>query len=374
MKTSGGQISMVQPEFAGIRVTMAACMIFFFVMTVFKAVLADWLSGLFYLAALLTMGIFFFQVVRTERYSRGVWFLESVFFLIWMAGLRVSGGGTQPGVDAGAVVVMAFAIVMGSGILRLVVILLSLALPIFLRVLETRWSTELYVARPFAVTRLVTGATVLSMAVVLGLLMDRVVAAYFRQRELAQARLETLSRMLITDGMTGLANQTSLFKRLSDEVSRAGRNGTRLSVLMLDIDDFKTVNDAHGHLAGDAVIVAVAGVLASIVRPPEFAGRRGGDEFVMVLPDSGIDQARDVAARVVEGVSMVCGRKGSGSTEREVRHQTGDSDASFACRPVTVSIGVVAWDGGDAAQLMSQVDARLRRAKELGKDRIVSSD
>jgi len=351
MKSSSGQISMVQPEFAGIRVTMAACMIFFAAMTIFKMVLTDWLSGLFYLAALLIMGIFFFQVLRTERYSRGVWFLESIFFLVWMAAIRVAGGGTQPGIDAGAVVVMAFAIVMGSGILRLVVILLSLALPILLRVLETRWSTELYVARPFAVTRLVTGATVLSMAVVLGLLMDRVVAAYFRQRELAQARLETLSRMLVTDGMTGLANQTSLFERLSDEVGRARRNRTTMSVVMIDIDDFKAVNDVHGHLAGDAVIVGVAGVLASIVSPPEFAGRRGGDEFVVVLPDSGIDQAMEVAAKIMEGVSTLRG-----------------------ARRITVSIGVAAWGGQDAADLMSIVDARLRRAKELGKDRIVSSD
>ena len=122
-----------------------------------------------------------------------------------------------------------------------------------------------------------------------------------------------------------------MMNRLDAAIERHSEDGTPVSVLFLDLDGFKRVNDTHGHGVGDAVLVSVARELTAQVRRADTVARLGGDEFVLVCPDTDADAAASLAARVVAGLS------------RSPEPAGGDSPA-----PVTASIGTVTLDGGSA--------------------------
>ncbi len=115
---------------------------------------------------------------------------------------------------------------------------------------------------------------------------------------------DMLFQLSITDDLTGLFNHRYFTKKIAEEVKRARRAGYPLSLMMLDLDDFKQYNDAHGHLAGNDVLVAVARIVAgSIRKDTDTAFRYGGDEFTVILPHSDEEKARSVADRIVEQVT-----------------------------------------------------------------------
>ena len=114
------------------------------------------------------------------------------------------------------------------------------------------------------------------------------------------ARWEQLAR---TDGLTGLANRRALEERLDAEIARSRRGGHPLAVLMADLDGLKAINDSHGHNAGDAVLRATAGRVRHAVRRSDIAGRWGGDEFLVICPETGEDAAARVADKLIEVVS-----------------------------------------------------------------------
>ena len=109
------------------------------------------------------------------------------------------------------------------------------------------------------------------------------------------ARLYRVSEQrAITDGLTGLYNHRYFYERLGQEVARARRYGTPVSLLMIDIDDFKAFNDSRGHVAGDEVLRDVAGILsAALRRDVDIAARYGGEEFAVILPNTPMDGAAD---------------------------------------------------------------------------------
>jgi two-component system cell cycle response regulator len=100
-----------------------------------------------------------------------------------------------------------------------------------------------------------------------------------------------IGHMAVSDGLTNLANRKHLDTLLAEEIQRAHRHNRALSVLMLDIDHFKTINDAHGHLAGDRVIAGLAHLLRQRLRSDDKLGRYGGEEFCAILPETGLDSA-----------------------------------------------------------------------------------
>jgi diguanylate cyclase (GGDEF)-like protein len=165
----------------------------------------------------------------------------------------------------------------------------------------------------------------------------------------------TLARLSTTDPVTGLRNRRYVTEFLAVEVLRASRYHTPLSVLLLDLDHFKHVNDSHGHRAGDAVLQMAADILRATLRATDVAGRYGGEEFLVVLPQTDLAGAGVLAERV---------RAAIGDTAIEV--------GVGVAVAVTVSIGVAALDEEtrSAEQLVEQADAALYTAKHAGRNRV----
>ena len=166
-----------------------------------------------------------------------------------------------------------------------------------------------------------------------------------------------LTRQAHTDALTGLANRRELTVRLEDELVRASRNGTSLSFVIADIDDFKLINDGHGHQLGDHVIKAVAAVLASSVRETDLAVRFGGEEFVIVLPGARLGNARRAADAMRKAIA-----------ELEIAAAGGEPVS------VTASFGVAEFPTYATPEaLLAAADAALYQAKRAGKNRVATS-
>jgi diguanylate cyclase (GGDEF)-like protein len=164
---------------------------------------------------------------------------------------------------------------------------------------------------------------------------------------------ERLSHQARTDELTGLFNRRHFHERLGSELARTRRSGEHVALILLDVDDFKAVNDAHGHPVGDGVLRAFAELLREAVRGADVVCRTGGEEFAVVLP--GADRAEAIAA----ADRIVCAIRGAA---------IGPSGA------LTASIGLaVAPESGDTvAALFRAADDRLLAAKAQGKDRAVT--
>jgi len=163
-----------------------------------------------------------------------------------------------------------------------------------------------------------------------------------------QARLAELHLKSVTDGLTGAYTHGYLHEILELEMQRALAGRSPLSVLILDIDDFKKVNDLHGHLFGDRVIKETAETIAACVRGDDIFGRLGGDEFLVVMPVADHETAAVVARRICQAFAK------SG-------------------RVATVSIGAASLTGSEkvsAADLLHRADLNLYQAKRDGKNRV----
>jgi diguanylate cyclase (GGDEF)-like protein len=161
------------------------------------------------------------------------------------------------------------------------------------------------------------------------------------------------------DSKTGLLNAATWERGATAEITRAVRTGTQLAVALLDVDRFKVINDTYGHLTGDEVLKEIAHTLKSMLREYDLAGRFGGEEFALLLPQTRAVDAFRIAERVrsaIAGLPIIA----PGATGGERVH-------------VTVSIGVAALDAGskrEYAELMAAADAALYRAKGCGRDQV----
>jgi diguanylate cyclase (GGDEF)-like protein len=160
---------------------------------------------------------------------------------------------------------------------------------------------------------------------------------------------ETLRTQARTDGLTGLLNHRACHERLADEVRRAIEARRRLSVVVLDLDRFKAINDTYGHAEGDRTLRAVAEGLRASVRADDAVARLGGEEFALILPGAGPVQAMEAAERAREAVASV----------------------EVAGEPMTASAGVATCpdDSRTPGHLLELADAALYRAKHAGRDR-----
>jgi diguanylate cyclase len=187
--------------------------------------------------------------------------------------------------------------------------------------------------------------------------LERKVAERTRDLELANSRLIGEKRVLevasITDSLTGMRNRAYVLDHLRQAVSHAHRYGEKLSIVMVDLDHFKDVNDTWGHQAGDDVLKRVAQVFASTFRDSDVAGRYGGEEFLVVLPKADEGEASRVAERLRARIEAL-----------EIR--AGD-------HWLTASGGVAEHVGQGHEELLSQADRALYRAKHSGRNRIEGS-
>jgi diguanylate cyclase (GGDEF)-like protein len=119
---------------------------------------------------------------------------------------------------------------------------------------------------------------------------------------------EELGRLSITDSLTGLYNQRQFYKRLEQEITRADRQKNKLALIMLDLDDFKSYNDTHGHLAGDKLLKNVGNIINSNIRQGVDSGYRyGGDEFAIILIDADTEISERIADRISQAIQQECG-------------------------------------------------------------------
>lgn len=163
--------------------------------------------------------------------------------------------------------------------------------------------------------------------------------------------LEQLRQAADVDQLTGLNNHRYLQDRLQQEAARSGRSSSPFSVLMVDLDAFKAINDSHGHADGDRVLRGVAACLKLAVRDTDVVARYGGDEFVVLMPDTREDQAQAVAKRVVAGV-------------RDAAHELGDGTiVHIGC---SAGLAVYPEDGQTPAALLVAADAAMYTVKRAG--------
>jgi diguanylate cyclase (GGDEF)-like protein len=118
---------------------------------------------------------------------------------------------------------------------------------------------------------------------------------------------QELNRLSITDSLTGLYNQRQFYARLKEEIVRARRQKNQLSMILLDLDDFKQYNDKNGHVAGDGVLKKVGAIISANIRQGVDSGYRyGGDEFAAILIDASVEIAQSIAKRIEEGIQKEC--------------------------------------------------------------------
>lgn len=176
---------------------------------------------------------------------------------------------------------------------------------------------------------------------------DHRIDSLARENAKLRAEIDRLRSLALTDGLTGLPNRRYLDERLDGEVVRAARFHQPLSVLVIDVDDFKRVNDTWGHHKGDEVLAWVASFLKSQLRTCDVACRTGGDEFVVLLPGTGREGAEILAERIR-------------NTLATLRQGTGHGD-----HPVKMSIGQASLGPGtgDAATLLAAADRAMYQVK-----------
>ncbi|MGY6518958.1 MAG: GGDEF domain-containing protein [Lysobacteraceae bacterium] len=181
-------------------------------------------------------------------------------------------------------------------------------------------------------------------------LVDELIAN--RTRDLTEA-YRRLEHMAIHDALTGLYNRIRLDEKLLHEVLRARRYGSAVAVALLDIDAFKAVNDRFGHLAGDSVLVRLAAMVRELMRETDLAGRWGGEEFMLVLPETSVAAAMAVCERIREAFATEVFEFDGGGPQQ-----------------LTLSAGVTGWSAGDDTEsLFQRADRALYAAKSEGRNR-----
>ena len=167
---------------------------------------------------------------------------------------------------------------------------------------------------------------------------------------------EEIYRLMTTDGLTGLHNRRFFDEALERELSRCRRHGRRLSVISLDVDYFKLINDEYGHLAGDDVLRQLGQLLGASVRHDDVVARTGGEEFTLLAPEVGLEGAAEIANKL----------------NRLVAEHRFEVDGVQV--PVTVSSGVAEWSEelAGAEELVGAADEKLYQAKRGGRNRVCS--
>jgi len=164
---------------------------------------------------------------------------------------------------------------------------------------------------------------------------------------------DLLKEMALMDGLTKLYNHSYIHERLSEEISNTRRHNLDLSLIMFDLDHFKMVNDTYGHKFGDGVLKKVSSSIQDIIREEDIAGRYGGEEFIIILPNTDRDSAYRVAEKIRDSV-------------KKISWIINDFQ-------ITISGGVHTLEGESVNDFIDTTDTLLYKAKDSGRDRIITS-
>lgn len=166
-----------------------------------------------------------------------------------------------------------------------------------------------------------------------------------------------MEKLATTDPLTGVFNRRHLFKLAEQEFNRASRYGRSFSVLMIDIDHFKLINDTYGHGIGDDALKRMTEVVTQSLRTVDFLGRFGGEEFIVFLPETEPQAAVEVVERMRKKIAQI---------ELE----------QIAAAVITVSIGVASYHPNDPTidLVLQRADAALYEAKHQGRNRVIAPD
>ncbi len=182
------------------------------------------------------------------------------------------------------------------------------------------------------------------------------IAAQNEELAEANARLELIA---ITDQLTGAYNRRYIMREIEQELAISIRHGLPLSIIMIDIDHFKNVNDTHGHQVGDEVLKEIVQVLSASIRTSDLLGRYGGEEFIVIAPLTGLQETLILAERLRETASKW------------------PFETTYGFLKLTISLGVATYDGKSEAypgtlldQLLAQADTEMYKAKALGRNRV----
>jgi two-component system, cell cycle response regulator len=183
--------------------------------------------------------------------------------------------------------------------------------------------------------------------------MGRVIMKFDRRDHDEQSFYEEIYRLATIDHLTTVLNKATITRALSEEIAASLRDRRWISVLLMDVDQFKSINDVHGHLTGDRILQVLAKVLRTSIRRRDKVGRFGGDEFMIVLPETGRKGALKLAERI------------RSSVEKSASAEMGMSES------ITTSIGVASCRAADpdCDNLLEHADSALYRAKALGRNR-----
>ncbi len=173
-----------------------------------------------------------------------------------------------------------------------------------------------------------------------------------KHRARIEAELERLAR---TDDLTGLANRRHFMERLREEFQRHARYKSPFTVLLLDLDHFKEINDMHGHLVGDCVLSAVGRILREMCRLTDYAGRYGGEEFCLALTETSAEDGKRLAERIRTRIA------------EETFPSNGGSNLQATC---SIGLAQLRGEGDSIADLLARADAALYEAKALGRNRV----
>jgi diguanylate cyclase (GGDEF)-like protein len=177
-----------------------------------------------------------------------------------------------------------------------------------------------------------------------------------RAEEALERAKEQLEQLALHDPLTGLANRRKFAERFEYDAMRAGRGRTPLSLLMVDIDRFKAINDQHGHLAGDRCLKALAALLTANARKVDLVARFGGEEFVVLLPETSEEQ------------SLVAGER----MRSQIQAQPISIEEGLPPVAVTVSVGAATSIGAALTldELLARADEAMYRAKRAGRNQV----